>query len=76
MKKLASNQKINRYKVYTLAIFNLIAPRKFKNYFSFKNTPSESLAIGVTMTKIKYWRSFLISSKIKKRTLFPQPLYR
>lgn len=62
-------KKINPYKIYSLAVFHLLFPRRIKQYLFFKTTPSENLAIGVTMTRIKYWRFFI--KKTKRVICFP-----
>lgn len=64
-------KKINPYKIYCLAAFHLLVPGKFKQYLFFKTTSAESLAIGVTMTKIKYWRFFIKKTKTKRLICFP-----
>lgn len=72
MRKLSSTQKINRCKRYFLAIFYLITPRKIRHYVFFNKTPTESLATGVIMIKIKYFRSFIGNNKMKKELYFPK----
>ena len=63
-------QKINKYKIYSLALFHLFIPYRIKHYFNFKTTLLENLAIGVTMTKIKYFRFISKPKKNKKGASF------
>ena len=65
-------KKINRSKIYFLALFHLLLPKKIKQHFIFKTSPEENLAIGTTMIKIKYWRSFLRKHKMEKKIYFPK----
>lgn len=65
-------QKINKYKIYFLALFYLFIPKRIKHYFNFKNTSLESLAIGVTMTKIKYFKFISKPNKMKRELHFPK----
>ncbi len=63
-------KKINRSKIYFLAVFHLLLPKSIKHLFHFKTSPEENLAVGVTMTKIKYWRSFVRKHKMEKKIYF------
>lgn len=63
---------LNVSKIYCLAIFHLVMPKVIKHKFHFKTTPIENLAIGTTMIKIKYWKSFIRNRKIKRTLTFTQ----
>ena len=63
-------QKLNLIKIYSLAIFHLIAPKAIKHKFYFKTSLIENLAIGTTMTKIKYWRYFIRKHKLPNKIDF------
>jgi len=62
---------LNPFKIYSLAILYLILPGKLGCYFYFiRKTPTESLAIGTAMTKIKYWRHFIKKHKRDNKLYF------
>lgn len=63
-------EKLSRFKIYSLAVFHLFLPKQIKHKFHFKTTPIENLAIGTTMTKIRYWRSFIKKRKMDKTIFF------
>jgi hypothetical protein len=63
---------LNASKIYCLAIFQLVMPKVIKHRFRFRTTPIENLAIGTTMIKIKYWKSFIRKRKTNKKLIFTQ----
>ena len=62
--------KINKFKIYSLALYHLFMPKRIKHKFHFKTSEIENIAIGITMTKIKYWRFFITKSKTDKKIIF------
>lgn len=68
-------KQLNPFKIVALAIFNLVMPRKIKRKFYFNLSPAEHLAIGTTMTKVKYWRHFIIKHKRDSRLHFASKKY-
>jgi len=50
---------LNPLKFYSLAVFHLLLPKIIKRKFYFKTSPTEYIAIGNTMNRIWYWKSFL-----------------
>lgn len=63
-------KKINRFKIYSLALYYLLAPKRIKHKFHFNTSEIENLAIGVIMTKIKYWRFFICKRKLDEKIIF------
>lgn len=63
-------QKLNRFKIFFLALFHLLIAKKMKKYFHFKTSPLENIAIGVAMTKIKYFNKFLRPSHKANKKLY------
>lgn len=68
-------KKINSFKIYSLAIFHLIIPKWIKHSIHFNLSSSEHLAIGTTMTRIKYWRHFIKKYKRDNRLHFTSSKY-
>lgn len=62
-------KKANRFKIYSLALYYLVAPKTIKHRFHFNTSGIENLAIGVIMTKIKYWKSFIYKRKLNEKII-------
>lgn len=62
-------------KIVLLAIFHTAMPKEIKHKFYFYLTPLEHLAVGTMMTKIKYWRHFIIKRKMDKTIYFKSSKY-
>ncbi len=61
---------LNPFKIYSLAIFYLIMPRKIRRMFHFKTSAIENLAVGTTMTKIWYWKSLIRNCNVERKIHF------
>jgi len=61
---------LNLFKIYSLAVFHLLLPKLIKRKFHFKTSPSENIAIGTTMNRIWYWKSFIKTSNKEKKIIF------
>ena len=62
--------KLNPFKIYALAIFHLLMPKKIKRMFHFKTSAIENLAVGTTMSKIWYWKSLITNRKMEKKIYY------
>lgn len=67
-------QQLNPYKIYSLALFHLLRPKKIKRIFHFKTSAIENLAIGTTMTKIWYWKSLIRNRNKERKIHFPNKI--
>ncbi len=63
--------KLNFFKIYSLAIFHLLTPKKIRQMFHFKTSAIENLAVGTTMTKIWYWKSLIRNRNVERKIHFP-----
>ena len=63
-------KKFKRLKIFSLALYHLFMPEVIKHKFYFKTSPHENLAIGLVMTKIKYWRHFIWKRKPEKKIIY------
>jgi hypothetical protein len=68
-------KKINFWKILLLAIFHAIMPKVIKRKVRFTLTPEEHLAMGTMMTKIKYWRHFILKHKKDNKLHFTSSVY-
>jgi hypothetical protein len=68
-------KQLNPFKIYLLVIFHLMMPKWRRHKIHFKASPSEHLAIGTIMTKIKYWRHFIKKYKRENALHFTSSKY-
>lgn len=63
-------KKINPIKIYLLTAWHLIMPKMLRRKIIFATSGVENIAIGTTLTKIKYWHHFIVKRPMDKTIHF------